>query len=92
MLLSLFRDSTSHRRLEEQLRQSQKMQAIGQLSGGVAHDFNNILTIILGHATLLTMTKLDPKSMVSAQQIKQASERAVGPHAAVAGLRAKTNL
>ncbi len=78
LLLSLFRDATSHRRLEEQLRQSQKMEAIGQLAGGIAHDFNNILTIILGHATLLTLAQLEPKALVSANQIKQASERAAG--------------
>ena len=78
LLLSLFRDVTSQKRLEDQLRQSQKMEAIGQLAGGIAHDFNNILTIILGHASLLTMHKLEPKAMLSAQQIKQASERAAG--------------
>lgn len=78
LLLSLFRDVTVHRALEEQYRQSQKMEAVGQLAGGIAHDFNNILTIILGHATLLTMGKLEPKALVSAQQIKQASERAAG--------------
>lgn len=79
LLLGLFRDITEQRRLEEQLRHSQKMDAIGQLAGGVAHDFNNILTVIQGHAALMRSSgALSGALAGSAEQICQAAERAAG--------------
>jgi PAS domain S-box-containing protein len=72
---SISRDITERKKLEEQLRQSQKMEAIGQLSAGVAHDFNNLLTAIHGNASLLEDAR-DDERVECIAQIVQASERA----------------
>jgi PAS domain S-box-containing protein len=72
-------DVTESRHLEASLRQAQKMESIGQLAAGVAHDFNNILTVIQGHANLmLSLPDLDQFLSQSARQIATASERAAG--------------
>jgi two-component system cell cycle sensor histidine kinase/response regulator CckA len=53
-IVAVTRDITERRAFEHQLMQMQKMEALGRLAGGVAHDFNNVLTVIAGHAELLT--------------------------------------
>ncbi len=75
VLLSL-QDITEHRMLEEQFRQAQKMEAVGTLAGGVAHDFNNMLGIIQGHAEL-AIEQLDPAQPIfaSLQAILDAAVR-----------------
>ena len=73
------RDITERRLLEEQLRQSQKLEAIGRLASGVAHDFNNILMSIMGSADLLMMEQGDDESArAEAAEIKQSVQRGAG--------------
>ncbi len=61
---------------EEKMRQSQKLEAVGRLAGGVAHDFNNILTVILGYSELLSMQLSDGDRSKDAREIHRAAERA----------------
>jgi PAS domain S-box-containing protein len=78
-VLVVVRDVAERLRLEEQLRQAQKMEAIGRLAGGISHDFNNLLTAINGYADLLlhTLDGSDPMRQ-GIEAISQAGRRAAG--------------
>jgi two-component system cell cycle sensor histidine kinase/response regulator CckA len=78
-ILGIGRDVTERVQLEQQLRQSQKMEAVGRLAGGIVHDFNNILTAITGYADLLIedLGGGDPRRL-DAQEILKAADRAAG--------------
>jgi two-component system cell cycle sensor histidine kinase/response regulator CckA len=77
LVLALMADVTERRQLEEQFIQSQKMEVVGHLAGGVAHDFNNILSVIFGYADLM-MQKLRPDDPLYkyAEEVRYAGDRA----------------
>ncbi len=78
-LLSIGNDLTKSRMLEEQLRQAQKMEAIGRLAGGVAHDFNNILSAMLMHLSVLQRSPgLDLSTKESLRELAASAKRAAG--------------
>ncbi|MDH5299187.1 MAG: PAS domain S-box protein, partial [Desulfobulbaceae bacterium] len=76
-LVTLFDDVTQRKRVEDELRQAQKMEAIGTLAGGIAHDFNNILTAVIGYTQLMLYdVPADWKNRPLLQEVLTASKRA----------------
>ena len=76
LFIASIHDLSEEKKTEEQLRRSQKMDALGKLTGGIAHDYNNMLGIVLGYSELLQSALEDqPKLLGYSQQISQAGER-----------------
>jgi hypothetical protein len=70
------RDITARRALEARLGQSERLEAIGQLAGGVAHDFNNVLLVIRGYSSVLRASLQDPQHIADIDEIADAADRA----------------
>ncbi len=74
---TIVRDISDRKKLEEQLRQSQKMEAVGRLAGGIAHDFNNLLSVIVGYTYVLQSSLPEDQTLRdSADQIMSAADKA----------------
>jgi PAS domain S-box-containing protein len=70
------RDVTARRAIEERLRQTDRLEAVGELAGGVAHDYNNILLVIRGYSSVLRSTLDDPQQIADIDEIARAADRA----------------
>ncbi len=92
-IYTIFTDVSDIKKLEEQIRQAQKLESIGTLAGGIAHDFNNILGIILGYTSLLESAAGNPaKIKQSAEAITKAVHRGAGLVKQILTFARKTNI